>query len=332
MYSLEQIFPTLALKDYRRTRNPLTADFFIVPHDATCLSHQLLGTLTGSVFDAAKIVGDKYLTPLLHYMIQHHPYYNASSGSNHVYVFPHDVGVCLFSKNIQEIVQKGIVLSNLGLSPSSNVSWHMSNEGCYQCLRDVVVPPPIFIEGPNTYKSPDSLIYLASFRGTVWENPQYSLGARQKVQHLHLKYGQVFNFHNSSTDSHSYYQELISSKFYLCMGGWQPWSPRLFEAIELGAIPVIISDGIELPFEREVEWRKFSVKVRHKNLDNLAAKLKTITAESIREKQNYMRTVRDIFSWKRGGAFEKTLKEIDNRFFCARKNCAIPNFIGLEEY
>ena len=39
------------------------------------------------------------------------------------------------------------------------------------------------------------------------------------------------------------------------------WNFRLFESILLGCIPVIIADNIELPFENQLDYRSFSVKV-----------------------------------------------------------------------
>lgn len=44
--------------------------------------------------------------------------------------------------------------------------------------------------------------------------------------------------------------------------GFAPWSPRIYEAVMTGCIPVIISDHIRLPFDDILDWRKFSVKVR----------------------------------------------------------------------
>lgn len=324
MYSLEQIFPELAREDSRVTTNASEADFFIVPHDATCLTHQLLSrSVHGSVFDSAEIVSKVYLLPLLQKIVREKSFYNDSSGDNHVFVFSHDVSVCLFSDEVKTIAQRGIILSNLGLSRGSKVPWHMYDKKCFQPLRDVVVPPPIFLLGPPNYKLPADRPFLVSFRGTVWDNPHYSLGVRQRLQTLHQQ-GRASSlvFHNASTDSKAYHLELISSRFYLCVGGWQPWSPRLFEAIEMGAIPVIIADGIELPFERFLDWRLFSVKVLHQNVDTMVNKLALLSIKNIETKQKELEKIRNLFSWKKGaGAFETTLREIELRITCTKRLC-----------
>ena len=43
--------------------------------------------------------------------------------------------------------------------------------------------------------------------------------------------------------------------FALSPGGWVPWTPRPFEAMAVGAVPVLYSTNIRLPFERQVDYR-----------------------------------------------------------------------------
>ena len=50
-----------------------------------------------------------------------------------------------------------------------------------------------------------------------------------------------------------------SSKFCLHPAGDTPSSCRLFDAIVSHCVPVIISDQIELPFEDEIDYTKFSI-------------------------------------------------------------------------
>jgi hypothetical protein len=54
---------------------------------------------------------------------------------------------------------------------------------------------------------------------------------------------------------------MARSHFCLCILGYALWSPRLVEATTAGCIPVIIADGIELPFEGVLDYRRFAVKV-----------------------------------------------------------------------
>ena len=50
-----------------------------------------------------------------------------------------------------------------------------------------------------------------------------------------------------------------SSKFCLHPAGDTPSSCRLFDAIVSHCVPVIVSDQIELPFEDEIDYTRFSL-------------------------------------------------------------------------
>lgn len=54
-------------------------------------------------------------------------------------------------------------------------------------------------------------------------------------------------------------QGMRSSKFCLHPAGDTPSSNRLFDAIASHCVPVIVSDHIELPFEAELDYTKFSL-------------------------------------------------------------------------
>jgi hypothetical protein len=66
-----------------------------------------------------------------------------------------------------------------------------------------------------------------------------------------------------------YIESIQSSVFSLCPEGFLPWSPRLYEAIQIGAIPIIMADSIVLPFERFIDWQSFSVKINVSNIGNM---------------------------------------------------------------
>merc|ERR1711920_200842 len=59
----------------------------------------------------------------------------------------------------------------------------------------------------------------------------------------------------------SHWTNLQKTRYALHIYGSQPFSPRLFEAIVAGAVPIIISPGFVLPFEEVLDWAKFSVRV-----------------------------------------------------------------------
>ena len=61
-----------------------------------------------------------------------------------------------------------------------------------------------------------------------------------------------------------YRETMIRSRCVLCPRGISPASIRVFEAMEASAVPIIISDALELPVGPN--WESFSLRVREKNL------------------------------------------------------------------
>ena len=64
------------------------------------------------------------------------------------------------------------------------------------------------------------------------------------------------------------------SKFVMCPRGISPSSIRLFEAMEAGAVPVIIADDLELP--KGPSWDEFSLRVRERDIDDLPDRVERV--------------------------------------------------------
>ena len=63
-------------------------------------------------------------------------------------------------------------------------------------------------------------------------------------------------------------QESLASRFCLVPRGDDPSTPHLVDAIAAGCIPIIISDFMELPFSRYINWGAFSLRVSEKAVKN----------------------------------------------------------------
>lgn len=59
------------------------------------------------------------------------------------------------------------------------------------------------------------------------------------------------------------------SKFTLCPRGYGKTSFRLYEAIQLGSVPVYISDDHYLPWSDELNWKEFCVLIKPDQINNL---------------------------------------------------------------
>ena len=67
---------------------------------------------------------------------------------------------------------------------------------------------------------------------------------------------------NIETNNLEKFENLIKSSFLFMSKGYGPASFRLYESIELGTVPVYISDDFVLPFEEEINWTDFAVLIK----------------------------------------------------------------------
>lgn len=64
-------------------------------------------------------------------------------------------------------------------------------------------------------------------------------------------------------------QDMRNALFCLVPAGVRGWSKRLTLALMSSCVPVLITQGQELPFEDLVEWEKFSIKVLPTQLNSI---------------------------------------------------------------
>ena len=127
----------------------------------------------------------------------------------------------------------------------------------------------------------DNPKWLFSLRGTDVSNP-----VRMK---LGMMYGGVsdetsftivnkqFHSHDAS-DRSIYIDELLDSHFALAPRGWSPSTYRLFEAMQLGVCPVIISDDWQpIP---GISWGSCSVRIAERDIDGMADTLRELKPRS----------------------------------------------------
>jgi hypothetical protein len=74
-------------------------------------------------------------------------------------------------------------------------------------------------------------------------------------------------FDHSEDDKHAYVKEILNSKFVLCPRGLSTVSIRLFETMELGRVPVILSDDWVQP--DGPSWPQFSLRLSESRMQEL---------------------------------------------------------------
>jgi hypothetical protein len=150
------------------------------------------------------------------------------------------------------------------------------------------------------------------FRGTIIEDTRYSYGVRQYLREL----GRILpeKYHIHELHSKTYWEELGDAVFSFCPSGWSPWSPRLFDSVMAGAIPVIFADGTRLPFEDIIDYKLFAIKLLNGDVHMLDSVLSKVTDTEIDNKRNAMMQIRHHFVWnsppKPGDAFYTTIDQL----------------------
>ena len=112
--------------------------------------------------------------------------------------------------------------------------------------------------------------WLFSFRGTYLSHPIRKKLFRYFSTHPQAKMvwtGTKFHSH-SAKEKKEYVEDILLSKFVLCPRGWSPATYRLFEAMELGRCPVIISDDW-VPIHG-VPWHECSIVIKEKDIAHCA--------------------------------------------------------------
>lgn len=275
------------------TKNMSHADFFYVPSMPVCAFHQQL-VLKRTPAEEAMLVASEYQTRIQDWVAEQGGM-QLDGGTRHVTAVSHD-NKCMgafaivhsgpraaypnmFMATAIGVGPYGIAAPN-GAEPSSltrspqraaDIKGILAS-GCYAPRHDVVIPS----RWANYYTFNHMLAtahpwqdrpVLFTFRGSSLQNTDelYTWGLRQALSRLYPTTGPGSDsttvFAVGHTPKADYMNELLTAKFCLYVHGWAPWSARLATIIHMGCIPVIISDSVVMPFENQLDWRQFSVKV-----------------------------------------------------------------------
>ncbi|KAF9597933.1 hypothetical protein IFM89_022683 [Coptis chinensis] len=261
-----------------RTLDPSEADLFFVPVYVSC---------NFSTVNGFPALG--HARPLLASAVQfissQMPCWNRSNGSDHVFVASHDYGACFHAMEdvaiaggIPKFLRKSIMLQTFGVE---------YRHAC-QAVENVLIPPYI---SPKSIRSTVEMMpengkrdIWVFFRGKMEVHPK-NVSGRFYSKKVRTVIWQSFNRHSKFyLKRHrfdGYQSEIARSVFCLCPLGWAPWSPRLAESVALGCVPVIIADGIRLPFSNTIRWPDISLTVAEKDVSDLANILEHIAATNL---------------------------------------------------
>jgi hypothetical protein len=161
---------------------------------------------------------------------------------------------------------------------------------------------------PIEYPMRDKPKWFASFVGSV-TNEAGKTNIRQEMIRV-LGNKSEFHFYPGYTGVLYYRDTMASSKFALCPRGYGKTSFRLYEALQVGTVPVYISDVHWLPFQRYVDWDKIAIIMTPDRIPSIHERLASISESVWKEMSDAgMRAWRDYFSFE--GFRNTTIKMIE---------------------
>lgn len=197
-------------------------------------------------------------------------------------------------------------------------SCHFSTRSMIRLVVDTdLCPSTRFISVPYVVSHPAWLVadrlpptkrsLLLYFRGHLPKKYIDVHQVRSRILHAFKTQPDVDISAATSTDTASYaehntyLQKLLTSVFCLAPRGDTASSKRIYESIAAGCIPVIISDNLKLPFERQLEWNNIAVRFTEDEAIrtplHILHTLRNMSNARIAEIRKYTQLYRSAFLW-----------------------------------
>ncbi|ONK59757.1 uncharacterized protein A4U43_C08F10230 [Asparagus officinalis] len=286
-----------------RTLNGDEADYFYIPILDSCIITRAEDAPHFSMMEHGALRSfmtlDLYKEVYDH-IVEQYPYWNRSSGRDHIWFFSWDEGACYAPKEIWNsmmLVHWGN--TNSKHNHSTTAYWadnwdkipshRRGDHPCFDPDKDLVLPAwkrpdpgAIWLKlWSRPRKERTTLFYFNGNLGPAYANGRpedtYSMGIRQKLAKefgsTPDKKGKLGRQHRDNVTvtpqrTHKYYEELSRSVFCGVLPG-DGWSGRMEDSILQGCIPVVIQDGIFLPYENVLNYRSFAVRITEDEIPNL---------------------------------------------------------------
>lgn len=99
------------------------------------------------------------------------------------------------------------------------------------------------------------------------------------------------------------------SKFTLCPRGYGNTSFRMYEAMQLGSVPVYISDDFCLPWSDELDWGEFAILVDSKQIDQIDNILSNVPERTHKRMTGYAANIYQRF-FTLDGVYDNIIKRL----------------------
>lgn len=332
LYGSQVAFYESLLASPHRTLNGEEADFFFVPVLDSCIitraddaPHLSLEEHRGL---RSSLTLDFY-KKAYHHIGEQYPFWNRSSGRDHIWFFSWDEGACYAPKEIWNsmmLVHWGNTNSKHNHSTTaywgdnwdSIPSSQRGDHPCFDPRKDLVLPawkrPDVESLKSKLWARPlekrKTLFYFNGNLGPAYERGRpeatYSMGIRQKLAEEFgsspNKEGKLGKQHAEDVivtplRSENYHDALASSIFCGVFPG-DGWSGRMEDSILQGCIPVVIQDGIYLPYENVLNYESFAVRLREDEIPNLINILRAFNKTEIEFKLGNVQKIWQRFLYR----------------------------------
>jgi hypothetical protein len=162
-------------------------------------------------------------------------------------------------------------------------------------------------------------VVLASFRGAL------SHPSREGIAQLHdganyiceivdpKNHVGLVDFQSRSYDQ-SYVDLMSASLFSFIPRGDALFSYRFLEAISFGCIPIVLSDGWVLPFDRMIDWSSILLRLPERDVGETHAVLGTFTLERVGVMRRALEAVWNETFSTMDGIVEMLLQELEGQY------------------
>jgi len=257
------------LNNPNRTDDPKEAQFYVVPSTLICLS--FVGFNKNNINNRLKNL----------------PYWN--NGKNHVVFDFTDLPNTFYSNKNVSVFKSAFSIEYY--NPKKDVSipqfprYRFTKEMVQKYKKDKLIT---FKGHPRKGHNPirDKLFEMNGNKDLIVKefsnNPndfEFKLGETMEIL--------------PSDDEYSYLNLLFRSRFSLLpRGNGSALSYRHLEAMNVGSIPVIISDNYVLPFSELIDWNSCSIRVKENELDNLLE----IVKSNLDREDELRENVKDVYN------------------------------------
>lgn len=155
---------------------------------------------------------------------------------------------------------------------------------------------PIVTENAETRRAAGQRTILASFQGVNSHPVRRALAAigdgGRIVVNLVPRENYVGKLDAASKQGDPTYEALLAnSVFAFVPRGDALFSYRLLEVMSFGCIPIILSDGWVLPFDRTIDWYRCSIRVHADAIERIPHILQDFSKDEISARQEAVRQV-----------------------------------------